>query len=485
MTITHQSLLEQLRISKPDSNRRREYFNFPEADTPFPAILYLLIADRSDVILQYSRKETDMIMLQVLKAIEHDLEQIFDRFYREMLANKDFSIFFKDEEQIQNLIKRQKQYFIKSLSVEEEQLKEMYTPLGEMHYDLKLPYVDFSAGMTIMEEGVLRVISRHDNTEILLDAAFQFFRIIRGYTAKGYLNRMLDDDSRDIDLYLENVRRSSEIDTLFATERIIWLKNLIFAIKIENRVAAPPLQLPQQVVESIKSMIHDDPALLHYINGIVSRLEINASNVFFFIENRSYEEVLTLYRELMSLYKLCLMITNVMTIAASNSIINSLNKDALTGLLTRSSLDSIIDREIAIAIASDYPLSFIMFDIDNFKDINETYGHHAGDEVLQTVSEIAHTNIRSTDFAFRIGGEEFLLLLRGASERITVAQAELIRQKIEQQSYLYDKMPYSVTASFGVTTFQRPFIHSFASMLKETDRKLYLSKRNGRNQVTI
>ncbi len=426
-----------------------------------------------------------MIMLQVLKAIEHDLDQIFDRFYNEMLANKDFSIFFQDEEQIESLITRQKLYFIKSLSMKEEQLKDVYTPLGEMHYDMKLPYVDFSAGVTIMEEGILRVISRHDNSENMLDAAFHFFKLIRGFTAKGYLNRMLDDDSRDIDLYLENVRRSAEIDTLFATERIIWLKNLIFAIKIENRAAAPPLQLPKEVVDSIKSMIHDDPALLHYISEVVSRLEINASNVFYFIENRSYEEVLTLYRELMSLYKLCLMITNVMTIAASSSVISALNKDALTGLLTRSSLDAIIDREIAIAIASDYPLSFIMMDLDHFKDINDTYGHHAGDEVLQTVSEIAHKTIRSTDFAFRIGGEEFLFILKGASERVTASQAELIRQKIEKQQFFYDTITYSVTASFGVTTFQRPFTLSFASMLKETDRKLYLSKRNGRNQVTV
>jgi diguanylate cyclase (GGDEF)-like protein len=426
-----------------------------------------------------------MKMLQVLKVIEHDLDQIFDTFYNQMLANRDFSIFFKDDEQIQSLITRQKTYFIKSLSMNEEQLKDMYTPLGEMHYDMKLPYVDFSAGVTIMEEGILRVISRHQAPEELLDGAFHFFKLIRGFTAKGYLNRMLDDDSRDIDLYLENVRRSAEIDTLFATERIIWLKNLIFSIKIENRAAAPPLQLPQQVVDSVKATIHDDPALLHYINEIVSRLEINATNVFFFIENRSYEEVLTLYRELMSLYKLCLMITNVMTIAVSSSAISALNKDSLTGLLNRSSLDAIIDREIAIAIASDYPLSFIVMDLDHFKDVNDTYGHHAGDEVLQTVAEIAHLTIRSTDFAFRIGGEEFLFILKGASEQVTAAQAELIRQKIEKKNFVHDKINYSVTASFGVTTFQRPFSLSFASMLKETDRKLYTSKRNGRNQVTV
>lgn len=425
-----------------------------------------------------------MTMIRVLTMIKDDLDAIFNTFYSRMLSNKDFAVFFKDNNHIETLVEKQKQYFLKSLTMTEDQLKEIYTPLGEMHYDLKLPYVDFSAGMTIMEEGILRVIANNENTGELLDAAFQFFRIVRGFTAKGYLNRMLEDDSRDIDLYLENVRRSSEVDTIFTTERIIWLKNLIFAIKIENRAAAPSLQFPQQVLQSIKVMIKDDPGLLTYIQGVIARLEIDSANVFFFLENRSYEEVITLYRELMSIYKLSLMITNVMTIAASSSVISALHKDTLTGLLTRSSLDAIIDREISIALASDYPLSFILMDLDHFKQVNDKHGHDAGDEVLRTIATISHDSIRATDFSFRMGGEEFLFILKGATASVATTQADLIRRKIERHQFTFDNTALKITASFGVATFKRPFTLPFSSMLKEADKKLYLSKRNGRNRIT-
>lgn len=423
--------------------------------------------------------------IKLLKTIEPDLDRIFENFYQLMLSNKDFSVFFKNDEQIRSLIVKQKKYFIQSLEQTEDELKITYTKLGEMHYDLKLPYVDFFASLGILEEGILIAITAHENNIELMRPAFKFFRIIRAHTAKGYLNRMLDKDSRDIDLYLENVKRSSELDTMFATERIIWLKNLIFAIKVENRAAAPILELPNSLYHSVQASTKKDPELMVYIREMVSRIEIDASNIFFFLEKKNYEEVLTLYRELMNIYKLSLMLTNVMTIAASSWIITSLTKDKLTGLLTRNSLDTIIEREFSLANASGYNISLIMVDLDHFKQINDTHGHAAGDEVLKGAAKILSENIRSTDFVFRIGGEEFLLVLKGATEKIAVRQAEVIRKEFEQRSYHFSGQRATVTASFGVSTYEGPFQKNFEAMLNQVDEKLYESKKNGRNRVTV
>lgn len=422
--------------------------------------------------------------LSILKTLEPHLDGVFEKFYVTMLSDKEFSVFFRDEEQVRSLIKRQKKYFLKSLGENAEELRERYTKLGEMHHRLKLPYVDFFAGMGILEEGILLAIAESRNTVGLMESVFKYFRIVRAHTAKGYLNRMLEADAGDIDLYLENVKRSSEVDTTFATERITWLKDLIFAIQSENRAAAPSFKLPNRLMDSMAAGRDEDAALLAYIRETVSRIEIDASNVFYFLENRNYEEVLSLYRELMNIYKLSLMLSNVMTIAASNAVISSLQKDQLTGLLTRNTMNAIIAQELSLADASGYELCLMMMDLDHFKSVNDTYGHAAGDEVLKKSAEIIVENIRATDFAFRIGGEEFLILLKGASGKVAYLQADTIRKALAAHLYDIDGNRFNITASFGLSTFSAPFLKSFEEMLKEVDVKLYDSKRNGRNKVT-
>jgi len=418
------------------------------------------------------------------KYAELDLDAVFEKFYDTMLSDKDFSDFFIGDEQIKSLVLRQKNFLLDSITVSDDELKIRYLQLGEMHYDLKLPYIDFMAGMNILQEGLARAIAEYRQPLELLDATAHFFKMTRAYTAKGYLNRMLKADICDIDLYLTQVERAAEVDISLSTERMIWLKKVIFAIKVEDRSSAPEFHLPIEVLNAINTVTQGDQMLMTYVTDIASRMEVEARNIFYFLDRNSYEEVLPLYQELMSVYKLALMLTNVVTIASANSLVQTLRKDALTGMLTRHSLRPVFRREFTLAQAGSYELSLIMFDIDYFKTVNDSFGHAAGDEVLSKVAKIAMETIRATDFAFRMGGEEFLLVLKGASQKVALSQAELIRNDIEQSKINFDSQLRSVTASFGVVTFAPPFDISYDTMIEIADEKMYESKRNGRNQVT-
>lgn len=414
---------------------------------------------------------------------EIDLDNVFEQFYNTMLSDETFSVFFKDDAQIRSLIQRQKTFLLESIILPENEIKKRYVALGEMHYDIKVPYIDYMAGMGILEKGFIRALIKHKDAEQLLELSFHFFKLVRAYTAKGYLNKMLDADIEDIDRYLTHVHRATEVDTLLATERVIWLKNLISAIKVENRAAAPALQMPPEIVDHIAATIKNDLVLANYASEVTNRMELDARNIFYFLEMGSYEEVLPLYRNLLSIYKLTLMLTNVVTIASSNSLMQNLSRDALTGLLTRHSLLSILGRELAIAEAGLYQIAFIMLDIDHFKQINDCFGHGAGDQALAKVAHTCSSSIRATDDAFRLGGEEFLLILKGASLNVAVAQAEHIRKQIESIAFDFDGQACRVTASFGVTAFSPPFDATFEQMLDAVDKKVYMAKNNGRNQV--
>jgi diguanylate cyclase (GGDEF)-like protein len=416
---------------------------------------------------------------------ELDLDAVFEEFYDSMLSNPDFSVFFKDQEQIRSLVSRQKLFLLETMESDDDVIKQRYIALGEMHHRINVPYIDFMAGMGILERGIIHSIVLQNTQRGLLDFSFQFFHQIRAFTAKGYLNKMLGDDIADIDLYLSHVNRATEIDTLLATERIIWLKNILHSIKTGNRSTAPSFTMPEGIANQISDATKDDPVLLKYTDDIATRMEINARNLFFFLEKESYEEVLPLYRELMSIYKLTLMLTSVVTIASTNSIVEALSRDKLTGLLTRRTYESIMSKALEIATVDKYGLSFVMIDIDSFKRINDQYGHATGDRVLSEVANILSNSIRATDYAFRLGGDEFLLLLKGAPYSVATMLAEQMRKQIEDFSFTTTNQDiFSITASFGISCFAPPFSLSVAEMVAASDKNLYLSKEKGRNIVS-
>lgn len=419
------------------------------------------------------------------KYAELDLDAVFEKFYDTMLSDKDFSGFFKDEEQIKSLVARQKQFLLDTITESDNEVKARYIKLGELHYDLKIPYVDYMSGINILQDGLIHAIAEFGQPLELLEATSSFFKLIRAFSAKGYLNKMLDADIRDIDLYLSQVQRAAEVDISLSTERMIWLKNVIFAIKVEDRAAAPELHMPTETLDALSVATQGDQDLIGYVTGIANRMEVDARNIFYFLDRRSYAEVLPLYQELMSIYKLALMLTNVVTIASTNSLVQALSKDALTGMLTRHALRPVFHRELAIATAGTYELSLIMVDIDYFKSVNDTFGHAAGDEVLSKVAHISTESIRATDFVFRLGGEEFLIVLKGASQKVALGQAELIRQEIENTSFESEGKRHQVTASFGVATFVPPFSETYEGMIKIADEKMYESKHKGRNRVSF
>ncbi len=152
--------------------------------------------------------------------------------------------------------------------------------------------------------------------------------------------------------------------------------------------------------------------------------------------------------------------------------------DHLTQIYNRVKLTETLEVEIKRAARYQIPLSLIMFDIDHFKKVNDTYGHDAGDSVLVTVVEIVNKMVRDTDFFARWGGEEFILLLPSTGEEDAFCLAERIRKQIGSTDF---EQAGTVTASFGVTEYV--FAETDDECMKRLDDALYRAKNNGRNRV--
>ena len=156
--------------------------------------------------------------------------------------------------------------------------------------------------------------------------------------------------------------------------------------------------------------------------------------------------------------------------------------DKLTGLFNRNKFYEIANLELERAKRYKRPLSLIIFDIDYFKKINDKYGHNIGDYVLKKLSWIIKTHIRKSDYVFRWGGEEFIILAPETDINGAEKLAEKLRSAVEE--YEFDTVKY-VTISIGVAQFNENLDKNIDSLISRADRALYKSKEAGRNCVTL
>ncbi|MBA3808845.1 MAG: GGDEF domain-containing protein [Solirubrobacterales bacterium] len=154
--------------------------------------------------------------------------------------------------------------------------------------------------------------------------------------------------------------------------------------------------------------------------------------------------------------------------------------DQLTGMLNRNSL---ADRTVELAHQSErtgQPVGLIVGDLDHFKEVNDTHGHATGDAVLQDVAYMLRKQLRAFDLAYRIGGEEFLVLLPGADLTQTAAMAERLRLGVAADTV---GGGLRVTMSFGVSASERETAFDYKAICAEADAALYEAKRSGRDAV--
>jgi diguanylate cyclase (GGDEF)-like protein len=158
-------------------------------------------------------------------------------------------------------------------------------------------------------------------------------------------------------------------------------------------------------------------------------------------------------------------------------------RDSLTGLFNRRFVDEYLVRELSRAQRKARQISLIALDIDHFKRINDTYGHSAGDAVLQQVGIVLKEHIRDSDVASRVGGEEFLLLLAESPLELAAKRAEDVRSAIHELSVKFeDKDLGRITASFGAAAFP-DHGHTPEALFRAADEALYRAKSAGRNRV--
>jgi diguanylate cyclase (GGDEF)-like protein len=152
--------------------------------------------------------------------------------------------------------------------------------------------------------------------------------------------------------------------------------------------------------------------------------------------------------------------------------------DKLTGLHNRAKLDELLQNELDRSKRFHHSFGLVIMDIDHFKEINDTYGHLAGDTVLRELSKLITQQLSPTDKVIRWGGEEFLFICRETDQKEVLERVKKLCLKIEQHRF---SIPSGITASFGLTHYSKG--DTIDSIIKRADDALYLAKNSGRNRI--
>jgi diguanylate cyclase (GGDEF)-like protein len=169
---------------------------------------------------------------------------------------------------------------------------------------------------------------------------------------------------------------------------------------------------------------------------------------------------------------------------AEQQLVALARTDPLTGIINRRFFYELAETEFARARRYQRPLSILMIDIDHFKNINDTYGHLVGDEVIKFLSVECKRQLRTTDIFARFGGEEFICLLHEENPQDACQTAERIRRAIAASRFAVAEQAIEITISIGIASLCSGET-TLSELINQADQALYLSKSNGRNRVSL
>ena len=183
-------------------------------------------------------------------------------------------------------------------------------------------------------------------------------------------------------------------------------------------------------------------------------------------------------------------LSELIAMSISNAVLYEQTKklavtDGLTGISNRPNMEQSLLSEFERSKRYNSPLSVVLLDVDHFKDVNDSYGHQKGDEILVTFASILKKFCRANDIAARYGGEEFLMILPQSNAQGAFKIAERVREEIMKMSFVGNDSKFSVTTSCGVAELNRDYMKNTDQLINVADNAMYEAKNSGRNKTII
>ncbi len=427
---------------------------------------------------------------KVLAEIVNQNGMVFvERFYSVFLAHKDAADFLSNADVQLRLVNSMHNWLTQLITVDPfadlQAFNKRQTQIGEIHARLQIPNHLVLEGAGLLKTSIAeQVIARHELAGETASIVLLLSELI------DYAMRLMSE------AYVTDTKRQTQVDEAF---RMFTLSQDLGLERERQRAAL--MQWSQDILFSVvggktdlsHSPLSNSPfglwirhrgALLFHNSALLETIENAIAHIddTFLpgIENATLDKAELLGDLQANINTIQFVLADLFQMATT--VENG--RDPLTRTFNRRFLPSVLGREIAMAQSTRAPLSVLMIDVDHFKGINDRYGHPAGDAVLGQVAELIINSVRSSDFVFRYGGEEFLIVLIESDVAEAQRVAEGLRLRFQDQAItLPDHTTIKATMSIGVAGYTgHP---DYEVLIDAADRALYKAKNNGRNQVAV
>ncbi|WP_019933479.1 GGDEF domain-containing protein [Oceanimonas smirnovii] len=445
--------------------------------------------------LDYGRSQWRQILTDYAPALRHDIYKLVQahsrelalNFYQQMMDLPDARRFLEHEQVNRQLTASMTRWLEQVFAVSElaqvEDAVERQFEVGRVHARINLPVNLVSAGARLHKKRLLEYVTQ------------QWHEPEQWLQAGTYLIEVID-----LSLELMNLAFASKSDIKSRAAEAYRLHNLGMNLSVEReRQRASLLDWSQELMFSLHQLgiplqplrqsefglwfyhqavsVFDGAPELEKIAHILNQIDEQHLPALQEVQDNRVvlaENMAALQQQLRS-------VSFVLSTLFDRFIELEHGRDTLTRLLDRRFLPAVLNREVRLAMRGGGTFSLVLFDVDHFKSINDNHGHKGGDMVLQQVAGLVAGNIRSSDFCFRYGGEELLVVLVEADAASALKVADKIREKLmNSELELEQQQRVTVTISGGVATFNgHP---DYAQLIKRADDALYRAKAEGRNR---
>jgi len=417
------------------------------------------------------------------------LSRVYEHFFNKLVKDRATSKYFQGrdpnrvkEKQIRGIL------YLHTLFTQkkEKQLKEEIIKLGIKHENMDIDFSLFVETINHFELLFVKEIFKCKLTD--LEKTFfessKFFDILKNYTAVGYLKEYVNREKIFLKEFIESNLRQKTIRIKSIIDGHILWKEKVLEYLAGN---TDPINLeinPDdcEMGQWLKKVKHKNPEVVEKLIKLHKELHHIAESI---VSLKKEEKYVLLVNEYNYFVKTNLLFLSGLLAFLLSEEISELQRDPLTGLLTRRALEEIYKNVMELSLITGEPFGVAFLDIDNFKKVNDTYGHEAGDKVLSHISKVIKKVLRKSDYLFRYGGEEFVIILPATSQKDLQRILEKIRKKVAEEKINVDNNTIRVTVSIGGVVVQERHFIPLSEVIKEADRLMYQAKKSGKNTVIV
>lgn len=428
----------------------------------------------------WSIERVDVVLKQQDAIIERFMEKYF--FVNNDLTRKRKRLFKK-------IFSRVLIDFVRN---DEAVLANDYRRLANIGLSTNIPYVVLINEIEYIKNIVLTIFLEHGyNRESLLLCSHhrEFENQIAKIYLKEYIRRLVEKNNARIVSLKELIEKNI---VKFYEAHLEWLNSLIRSIDNLDSDLVPETDptgciFGKWLLNDGKTIIqkhdkYDEMVLLH------DKLHYIAQKIGSILRSRETIDYHIFMSYLEKAELLSLDIGTELALIDHTIYIKRSQKDKLTGTLSRNTLDDVFIHQYELALATEKNFVLAMSDLDNFKMVNDTYGHLAGDGILKAFAATATEILRASDVVIRYGGEEFVFILPAVGYEKGKMILERIRSAFEAYEFHIGELSVRTTASFGLIEIEPPSDIKHADIpietyIKAADDKLYLAKRSGKNTI--